>query len=67
MELKGKRALITGGTSGIGSATAGSMAASGAEVILTGRDQALGEQVVAEIQQADGRARFLAAELTRDR
>jgi NAD(P)-dependent dehydrogenase (short-subunit alcohol dehydrogenase family) len=64
MELKGKRALITGGTSGIGSATARSMAASGAEVILTGRDQALGEQVVAEIQQADGRARFLAAELT---
>ena len=64
MELKGKRALITGGTSGIGSATAGSMAASGAEVILTGRDQALREQVVAEIQQADGRARFLAAELT---
>jgi NAD(P)-dependent dehydrogenase (short-subunit alcohol dehydrogenase family) len=63
-ELKGKRALITGGTSGIGSATARSMAASGAEVILTGRDQALGEQVVAEIQQADGGARFLAAELT---
>jgi NAD(P)-dependent dehydrogenase (short-subunit alcohol dehydrogenase family) len=64
MELKDKRALITGATSGIGSATARSLAASGASVILTGRDQTLGDQVVAEIRDSGGDARFIAADLT---
>lgn len=64
VELTDKRALITGATSGIGSATARSMAAKGATVILSGRDQALGEQAVAEIQQSGGDARFVAADLT---
>lgn len=64
MELKGKRALITGGTSGMGSATARSMAAKGASVVLSGRDETLGEQVVREIGQAGGQATFAPAELT---
>jgi NAD(P)-dependent dehydrogenase (short-subunit alcohol dehydrogenase family) len=63
MELKNKCALITGGTSGIGSATARSMASKGASVIVTGRDTALGEQAVTDIRQAGGEARFIAADL----
>ena len=36
MSLQGKTALITGGTSGMGSATALAMAEKGASVIVTG-------------------------------
>ena len=39
MDLKDKRALITGGTSGMGIATALAMAEKGATVIITGRDE----------------------------
>lgn len=40
MELKNKRVLITGGSSGIGLATAQALLAKGAQVFVTGRDDA---------------------------
>jgi NAD(P)-dependent dehydrogenase (short-subunit alcohol dehydrogenase family) len=45
----GKIALITGGNSGMGLATARAMAREGAEVLLTGRDQATLDAAVASI------------------
>ena len=41
-----KIALVTGGTSGIGKATAGAFANAGAKVVLTGRREKEGTEVV---------------------
>jgi NAD(P)-dependent dehydrogenase (short-subunit alcohol dehydrogenase family) len=52
--MDGKVVLITGGTSGIGKATATALAAMGARVVLTGRNEERGERAVEEIQRESG-------------
>jgi retinol dehydrogenase-14 len=47
--MRGKRVLVTGGTSGIGRATAVAMATMGADVVVTGRNRERGELAVEEI------------------
>ena len=49
MKLAGKKALITGGNSGIGLATARLFIAEDAQVAITGRDQKTLDQAVAEL------------------
>src|ERR1700742_4102958 len=61
--LEGSTALVTGATAGIGRATALQLAQLGAEVIVHGRSAERGAKVVQEIQNAGGKARFIAADL----
>ncbi len=49
-----KVVLITGGTSGIGKATAIALAAMGADVTTTGRNRERGEQAVMEVRRESG-------------
>jgi NAD(P)-dependent dehydrogenase (short-subunit alcohol dehydrogenase family) len=65
MRLKGKVALITGGTSGIGSATAIRFAGEGAAVAITGRNSERGEQIVQKIVANDGEALFIRSDVRR--
>ncbi len=62
-QLKGRTALVTGATSGIGQGVAQALAAAGAQVIVHGRDAARGADVVAGITSAGGAASFVAADL----
>jgi len=54
IDLTGKVALVTGGSSGLGQETARVLASRGAEVILTARDVPKGEAVAAAIREATG-------------
>lgn len=49
LDLSPKVALVTGGTRGIGLATVLALAAAGATVVLTGRDEAVAKQRAAEV------------------
>ena len=59
MRLDRQVALITGGTSGIGEATALLFAAKGRRVAITGRNEKRGHAVTAAILEAGGKAIFV--------
>jgi NAD(P)-dependent dehydrogenase (short-subunit alcohol dehydrogenase family) len=62
----GKVVLVTGGTSGIGKTTAIEFARAGAKVVLSGRREKEGAQVVAEIKKLGGDAAFVRADVAKD-
>jgi NAD(P)-dependent dehydrogenase (short-subunit alcohol dehydrogenase family) len=56
-------ALVTGGTSGIGRATADKLAQLGIHVIVVGRNTERGEKTVAEVRATGGKADFISSDL----
>jgi NAD(P)-dependent dehydrogenase (short-subunit alcohol dehydrogenase family) len=63
-KLNKRTALVTGSTDGIGVAIARTLAAEGADVIVSGRNAERGEQVVHSIFEKGGQARFVGADLS---
>ncbi|MGA9677502.1 MAG: SDR family oxidoreductase [Mycobacterium sp.] len=61
--LAGLTALVTGATSGIGREVALQLAEHGANVVVHGRSAERGAKTVPDIQNAGGKARFVAADL----
>ena len=64
MEIRGKVAVITGGGSGIGRATAQRLAREGAAIVAADVDEAGGAETVKLIESAGGRAAFVKANVT---
>src|SRR3546814_14573357 len=64
--IQGKRALITGSTSGIGAATAKMLAQEGVKVIINGRNADRAEVVKAAIEGAGGTAAIALGDLSDD-
>jgi 3-oxoacyl-[acyl-carrier protein] reductase len=63
-DLSGTVAVVTGGSRGIGAATAGALAAHGAAVAVVGRDRAAIDAAVAAITATGGRAIGVPADCT---
>ena len=62
-DLEGKVALVTGATSGIGRAVAQALAIEGAHVVVSGRSEVDGADVLADIAKLGGEARFVRADV----
>jgi NAD(P)-dependent dehydrogenase (short-subunit alcohol dehydrogenase family) len=64
LDLRGKRILLTGGSSGIGAVAAEKLAAEGASLILVARREGLLAEVVARITASGGQATAIPADLS---
>ncbi len=64
MMLENKVALVTGGTSGIGKATAIAMAAAGAKVVFSGRREAEGKTTAAMIRETGAECLFVRSDVS---
>jgi NAD(P)-dependent dehydrogenase (short-subunit alcohol dehydrogenase family) len=65
-QFKGKVALVTGGTLGIGRATAVAFAREGAKVVVAGRNREAGAETVKQIQAIGGEAIFVVTDIAKD-
>ena len=65
-DFKGKVALITGATTGMGRATAIALAERGADVVVAARRDKEGAEAVRDIEAAGGRGLFVRTDVTRE-
>ena len=63
VDLSGRRAVVTGGASGIGVETVRALAAAGAEVTIAARDVEAGRRVASELSAATGNEQIFVAPL----
>ena len=63
-KIKGKVVVVTGGTSGIGEATAIKLASAGAKVAIVARDPEKAQLTLAKIKAAGGHAKFYSCDLS---
>jgi len=66
MEVQNKVAVITGGGSGIGRATAQRLAKEGASIVIADLDEKMGAESVKLVEGAGGRATFVRADVTKE-
>ena len=66
LRLKGKRALVTGSTAGLGEAIAKLLAAEGVAIVVNGRNESRAVSVVDEIVAAGGLAEIAVGDLATD-
>ena len=64
--LENKVAVVTGGTSGIGKAAALALAEAGAKVVVGGRRESEGKEVVQAIEKIGGKALFVKTDVSRE-
>jgi NAD(P)-dependent dehydrogenase (short-subunit alcohol dehydrogenase family) len=65
--LKGKTAIVTGGTGGIGEGIARRLASEGANIVLSGRSTNVGESIAADIRGQGHEATFLTADMSQSK
>src|SRR5207247_4659559 len=65
-KVAGRVVLMTGGNAGIGRAAAIEFAKQGAKVVVSGRRERAGEEVVAEITASGGEAIFIRADVSKE-
>ncbi len=63
--FEGKTVIVTGGSRGIGLATAGAFARERAQVVITSQDEARGQAALRGLREAGGAVEFVRADLTR--
>lgn len=66
LRLTGKRAIVTGSSSGIGEGIAKMLAREGAAVVVQGRNETAGRRVQQEIEAAGGKAILAISDLSTD-
>ena len=64
--FENKVAIVTGGTSGIGKAAAIALATAGAKVVVAGRRESEGREVVEAIEKLGGKALFVKTDVSRE-
>ncbi|MCD4524648.1 SDR family NAD(P)-dependent oxidoreductase [Nocardioides sp. cx-173] len=64
MGLSGRTAVVTGGTANIGRATCTALASEGANVVVVGRNEEKGLEVVADVERAGGQGLWVSCDVT---